>query len=62
MQVEIFKVPDQEKFCVDFQRKAGSAMLYYDHVRKYIDQLALYNNTTLEEEVSVENEGAAAQQ
>lgn len=62
VQVEIFKVPDQEKFCVDFQRKAGSAMLYYDHVRKYIDQLALYNNTTLEEEVSVENEGAAAQQ
>ena len=28
--VEITKVPDQDKYCVDFQRKAGSAILYYD--------------------------------
>jgi hypothetical protein len=30
MAVEITKVPDQDKYCVDFQRKAGSAILYYD--------------------------------
>ena len=28
--VEITKVPNQDKYCVDFQRKAGSAILYYD--------------------------------
>ena len=50
LQVEILKVPDQEKFCVDFQRKAGSAILFYDNANKYIDLLELCNNTTLDVE------------
>ena len=49
VQVEILKVPDQDKFCVDFKRKAGSAILFYDNVNKYIDLLELCNNTTLDE-------------
>lgn len=47
MQVEILKVPGQDKYCVDFQRKAGSAILYYDNANKYIDLLELCNNTIL---------------
>lgn len=50
LQVEILKVPDQEKYCVDFQRKAGSAILFYDNANKYIDLLELCNNTTLDAE------------
>ena len=49
VQVEILKVPDQDKYCVDFQRKAGSAILFYDNVNKYIDLLELCNNTNLNE-------------
>ena len=49
IQVEITKVPGQEKYCVDFQRKAGSAILFYDNANKYIDLLELCNNTTLDE-------------
>lgn len=41
-------MPDQEKFCVDFQRKAGSSILFYDNANKYIDLLELCNNTTLD--------------
>lgn len=47
VQVEILKVPDQEVYCVDFQRKAGSGILFYDNVNKYIDLLELCNNTTM---------------
>ena len=50
LQVEILKVPDQEKWCVDFQRKAGSAILFYDNANKYIDLLELCNNTTIDAE------------
>ena len=49
IQVKITKVPDQEKYCVDFQRKAGSAILFYDNANKYIDLLELCNNTTIDE-------------
>ena len=48
-QVEILKVPDQDKYCVNFSRKAGSAMLFYDNANKYIDMLELFNNCTLDE-------------
>ena len=48
LQVEILKVADQEKYCVDFQRKAGSAILFYDNANKYIDLLELCNNTTID--------------
>ena len=50
LQVEILKVPNQEKYCVDFQRKAGSAILFYDNANKYIDLLELCNNTTIDAE------------
>lgn len=49
VQVEILKVPGQDKYCVDFKRKAGSAILFYDSVNKYMDLLELCNNTTLDE-------------
>ena len=47
--VEILKVPDQEKYCVKFIRKGGSAMLFYDNANMYMDLLELCNNSTLEE-------------
>ena len=47
--VEILKVPEQDKYCVNFSRKAGSAMLFYDNANKYIDLLELCNNVTLDE-------------
>ena len=59
IQVEITKVPDQDKYCVDFQRKAGFAILYYDQAMAYSQKLDLCNNATLEPEEDV---GGAAQQ
>jgi hypothetical protein len=41
-------VAEQDKYCVDFQRKAGSSILFYDNANKYIDLLELCNNTTLD--------------
>ena len=52
-------MPDQDKYCVDFQRKAGSAILYYDQAMAYSSKLDLCNNDTLEPEEDV---GGAAQQ
>ncbi len=49
MQVEIFKVKDQEKHCVNFQRKAGSAILFYDNANLIISELNLLNDTTFEQ-------------
>ena len=46
--VEITKVPNQDKYCVDFQRKAGSAILYYDQAMAYSTKLDICNNATLE--------------
>ena len=46
-QIEILKVPNQDKYCMSFSRKAGSAMLFYDFANKYMDLLELCNNTTL---------------
>jgi len=34
---------------VNFKRKAGAAILFYDTAKLYMDQLALFNNATLEE-------------
>ena len=48
--VEVLKVPDTDKFCVKFSRKAGSAMLFYDSATKYMDLLSICNNGTLGEE------------
>ena len=47
-QVEILKVPNQNKYCVNFSRKAGCAMLFYDQVTKYLAELDLCNNATLD--------------
>ena len=62
IQVEILKVPGQDKYCVDFQRKAGSAILFYDHANKYIDLLEICNNTTLESDEEVVGAAAATSQ
>ena len=59
MQVEILKVPGQDKYCVDFQRKGGSTILFYNYTNKYMDLMRPMNNAALEDE---EDEGAAAQQ
>ena len=50
IQVEILKVPGQDKYCVDFQRKAGSTILFYDKAGEYMELLKLCNNATLDEE------------
>lgn len=48
-QVEVLKVPDQDKFCVNFRRNAGSALLFKKKVYDiYMKELQLYNNTTLD--------------
>jgi hypothetical protein len=50
VQFEIQKVEDRENmFYVNFKRKAGAAILFYDNAKKYMDSLALFNNATLEE-------------
>ena len=59
IQVEISKVQGQDKFCVEFKRKAGSSILFYDSANKYIDLLELCNNTTLDAD---EADGSAAQE
>jgi hypothetical protein len=50
------KVPGKDIYAVDFQRKAGSAILFYDNANKFIDLLELCNNATYEDD-----EPAAAQ-
>ena len=55
-------MPGQEKYCVDFQRKAGSAILFYDYANKYIDLLEICNNTTLEADEEVVGAAAATTQ
>ena len=59
IQVEILKVPGQDKYCVDFQRKAGSAILFYDNANKYIDLLELCNNATLDSEAEASTQPEA---
>ena len=61
IQVEILKVPGQDKYCVDFQRKAGSAILFYDNANKYIDLLELCNNATLDSEAEASTQAEPMQ-
>ena len=42
IQVEIMKVPGKDMFCVDFQRKAGSCILFYNNANKLIYYFLLY--------------------
>ena len=54
VKVEILKVPggvdDQDdKYCVNFKRKAGSGVLFYENISKYMDLLEEFNNTTMAE-------------
>lgn len=44
--IKILKV-DDGKVCVDFQRKNGSSILFYDAIGRLKDSLKLCNNTTL---------------
>ena len=60
IQVEILKVPGQDKYCVDFQRKAGSAILFYDNANKYIDLLELCNNATIDSEAEASTQPSEA--
>jgi len=34
---------------VQFKRKGGAALLFYENTKVYLDQLHLFNNATLEE-------------
>ena len=49
VQIEILKVPGEEKYCVDFQRKRGSALLFYNYYQSLLDldDLRLSNNASL---------------
>jgi hypothetical protein len=50
IQFEILKVPDRQNIVyVQFKRKGGAAILFYDKSKKYLDLLHLFNNVTLEE-------------
>jgi hypothetical protein len=49
VQVEIMRVPDRDMRFVQFKRKAGAAIMFYEHSKLYMEQLALFNNATLEE-------------
>ena len=46
-QVQILKVKDQDKYCMKFVRKAGSAMVFYEQVDRYIEMLDQCNNVNL---------------
>lgn len=46
IQVEVLRVNDN-KFCVDFQRKGGSSILFYDYANKLKDAMELWNNETI---------------
>ena len=50
MQIQISKVDGQEKYCVEFERKAGSAILFYDNANLILEELSLLNNATLDDE------------
>lgn len=43
---------DQAKYAIDFKRKGGSELLFYDKVQEYMKKIATYgcNDTTLESE------------
>ena len=36
MQAEILRVPNQAKFAVQFTRKSGAALLFYENVKNYM--------------------------
>lgn len=48
IQVEILQVPEQQKYCVKFSRKAGSTIVFYDQANDYLSYLDNCNNETLE--------------
>jgi len=47
--VRLLKVNDK-KICVDFQKKSGGSMLFYDAIAQMKHELSLCNNTTLDDE------------
>jgi hypothetical protein len=46
--IKLLKV-DDSKICVDFQRKDGSSLHFYEAIGKLKVDLSLFNNTTLAE-------------
>merc|ERR1712039_714064 len=57
IQIEILKVPDQEKYAFDVKRKGGSCLLFYELSDKIKEDMFACNNVMLVEEE--EEEGAA---
>ena len=49
MQIQISKVDDQGKYCVEFERKAGSAILFYDNANMILEELSDYNNASFDD-------------
>jgi len=50
VQFEILRVPDRENMrYVQFKRKGGAAILFYESSKMHLDQLHLFNNATFEE-------------
>lgn len=48
-QVQLLTVEGQNKICVNFKRKSGSTIFFYDTVKKLKGDISLCNNTTLDE-------------
>jgi len=49
VQFEILAVPNSDLLHVQFKRKRGAALLFYEKSKCYLNQLHLFNNATLEE-------------
>ena len=39
IQIDILKVPNEQKYCVKFTRKSGSSWLFYQNINEYINLL-----------------------
>ena len=52
VKVQILKVKDeQDKYCVQFKRKAGDALLFYDTAKKYIQAMVRCNTDKIQAEI-----------
>ena len=49
MQAEILRVPDQAKFAVQFTRKGGAALLFYETVHSYMSKMQIYHDASLDD-------------
>lgn len=44
VQIEILRVPGQDKYCLDIQRKSGDAKVFYGAARQFMNKLEHCNN------------------